>query len=147
MIPLIAVSYAQDPSDKLPRDCRSLMQSAWYQSLFATRWSSECNPSESLSRPKAARGWRLRPRGTGRGAGHTAHSGAPRGCVSAVICYKPEGGKIMRLNCEDRRDGRRLRASALASASARRLSARALSSLTRAPPIFTPICTAGLARV
>lgn len=38
---IIAVSYAQDLSDKLARDCRTIMLSCWYQSLFATRLSSE----------------------------------------------------------------------------------------------------------
>jgi hypothetical protein len=38
---IIAVSYAQDLSDKLARDCRTIMQSSWYQSLFATRLSNE----------------------------------------------------------------------------------------------------------
>jgi predicted phage terminase large subunit-like protein len=37
---IIAVSYA-DLSDKLARDCRTIMQSSWYQSLFATRLSNE----------------------------------------------------------------------------------------------------------
>src|SRR3984893_17574441 len=38
---IIAVSYAQDLSDKFARDCRTIMQSSWYQSLFATRLSNE----------------------------------------------------------------------------------------------------------
>jgi predicted phage terminase large subunit-like protein len=38
---IIAVSYAQNLSDKLARDCRTLMMSTWYQSLFPTRLSSE----------------------------------------------------------------------------------------------------------
>ena len=35
------MSYAQDLSDKLARDCRTIMQSSWYQALFATRLSNE----------------------------------------------------------------------------------------------------------
>jgi len=34
---LLCVSYAQELADKLARDCRSLMLSSWYRSLFATR--------------------------------------------------------------------------------------------------------------
>jgi len=34
---IICASYGQDLSDKLARDCRTLMQSAWYQQVFAAR--------------------------------------------------------------------------------------------------------------
>jgi hypothetical protein len=34
---ILCVSYAQDLSDKLARDCRSIMMSPWYRRLFATR--------------------------------------------------------------------------------------------------------------
>ena len=34
---IICAAYAQDLSDKFARDCRALMQSAWYQSSFPTR--------------------------------------------------------------------------------------------------------------
>src|SRR5262249_61777234 len=34
---ILCVSYAQELADKLARDCRSLMLSRWYRSLFATR--------------------------------------------------------------------------------------------------------------
>jgi len=34
---VICVSYGQDLADKLARDCRRVMQSAWYKSLFPTR--------------------------------------------------------------------------------------------------------------
>ncbi len=37
---ILCVSYAQDLADKLARDCRSVMASPWYQSLFATRLSA-----------------------------------------------------------------------------------------------------------
>ena len=40
---VLAVSYAQDLSDKLARDCRALMTSPFYQSLFGTRLSVERN--------------------------------------------------------------------------------------------------------
>jgi predicted phage terminase large subunit-like protein len=38
---ILCVSYAQDLSDKLSRDCRSIMHTAWYQALFPTRLSAE----------------------------------------------------------------------------------------------------------
>lgn len=34
---IICASYGQDLADKLARDCRRIMQSAWYQTLFTTR--------------------------------------------------------------------------------------------------------------
>ncbi len=34
---IICASYGQDLADKLARDCRSLMSTAWYQTLFRTR--------------------------------------------------------------------------------------------------------------
>ena len=34
---ILCVSYAQDLSDKLARDCRSIMMSPWYQRIFPTR--------------------------------------------------------------------------------------------------------------
>jgi hypothetical protein len=34
---ILCVSYAQDLADKLARDCRLIMMSAWYRRLFATR--------------------------------------------------------------------------------------------------------------
>ncbi len=37
---VLCVSYAQDLSDKLARDCRSVMASAWYRRLFRTRLSA-----------------------------------------------------------------------------------------------------------
>ena len=40
---ILAISYAQDLSDKLARDCRALITSPFYQSLFATRLSAERN--------------------------------------------------------------------------------------------------------
>jgi predicted phage terminase large subunit-like protein len=36
---VICASYGKDLAEKLARDCRSLMQSAWYQAAFATRLS------------------------------------------------------------------------------------------------------------
>jgi len=38
---IICASYGQDLADKLGRDCRALMQSAFYQRLFGTRLSPE----------------------------------------------------------------------------------------------------------
>src|SRR5205085_6476955 len=40
---ILAISYAQDLSDKLARDCRALMTSPFYQSLFETRLSADRN--------------------------------------------------------------------------------------------------------
>jgi hypothetical protein len=34
---ILCVSYAQDLSDKLARDCRSIMMSRWYRRIFPTR--------------------------------------------------------------------------------------------------------------
>jgi predicted phage terminase large subunit-like protein len=36
---VICASYGKDLAEKLARDCRSLMQSAWYQAIFPTRLS------------------------------------------------------------------------------------------------------------
>jgi hypothetical protein len=38
---ILCVSYAQDLADKLARDCRSIMTSPWYRSLFPTRFGSQ----------------------------------------------------------------------------------------------------------
>jgi hypothetical protein len=37
---IICVSYGQELSDKLARDCRTIISSRWYRDLFATRLSS-----------------------------------------------------------------------------------------------------------
>ena len=37
---VLCVSYAQDLSDKLARDCRNIVMSRWYQRLFPTRMST-----------------------------------------------------------------------------------------------------------
>lgn len=37
-VQIICASYGQDLSDKLARDCRGVMSSAWYQTLFPTRF-------------------------------------------------------------------------------------------------------------
>src|SRR5271166_4701378 len=42
-IQILAISYAQDLSDKLARDCRALIMSPFYRSLFKTRLSAERN--------------------------------------------------------------------------------------------------------
>ena len=36
---ILCVSYAQDLSDKLARDCRTIMTSPWYRQIFPTRLS------------------------------------------------------------------------------------------------------------
>jgi predicted phage terminase large subunit-like protein len=38
---ILCASYGQDLSDKLARDCRTIMSSAWYQRLFPTRLSPQ----------------------------------------------------------------------------------------------------------
>jgi hypothetical protein len=38
---VICASYGQDLADKLARDCRTIMTSAWYQQLFSTRLDRE----------------------------------------------------------------------------------------------------------
>jgi len=38
---ILCVSYAQDLSDKMARECRSIMSSPWYRSLFPTLLSSQ----------------------------------------------------------------------------------------------------------
>ena len=38
---ILSVSYAQDLSDKLARDCRSVMATGWYRRLFRTRLSPQ----------------------------------------------------------------------------------------------------------
>jgi predicted phage terminase large subunit-like protein len=40
---IVSISYGQDLSDKLARDCRALITSPFYQALFATRLSAERN--------------------------------------------------------------------------------------------------------
>jgi predicted phage terminase large subunit-like protein len=42
-IQILCISYAQDLSDKLARDCRTLIASPFYQTLFGTRLSAERN--------------------------------------------------------------------------------------------------------
>jgi hypothetical protein len=42
-VQILAISYAQDLSDKLARDCRALISSPFYQSLFDTRLSADRN--------------------------------------------------------------------------------------------------------
>jgi hypothetical protein len=38
---IVCVSYGQDLSDKLARDCRTIMMSKWYHGLFPTRISAQ----------------------------------------------------------------------------------------------------------
>jgi len=53
---LLCVSYAQDLSDKLARDCRGIMMSPWYRRLFPTRLAHTVRPCRSSSRPARAIG-------------------------------------------------------------------------------------------
>ncbi len=45
---IINVTYGQNLSDKFARDCRAMMTSDWYQSLFATRLASPRPPFQEL---------------------------------------------------------------------------------------------------
>ena len=54
---ILAISYAQDLSDKLARDCRALMTSPFYQSLFGTRLSSDRNAAAEFETTQG--GYRL----------------------------------------------------------------------------------------
>jgi hypothetical protein len=38
---ILCVSYAQDLSDKLSRDCRNVVSSNWYRATFGTRLSTQ----------------------------------------------------------------------------------------------------------
>jgi predicted phage terminase large subunit-like protein len=46
---IINVTYGQDLSDKFARDCRAIMMTAWYCSLFSTRLSSPRSPLQELA--------------------------------------------------------------------------------------------------
>ena len=54
---IVNVTYGQDLSDKFARDCRAIMTSASYQTLFETRLSSERPPFQELA--TTAGGFRL----------------------------------------------------------------------------------------
>ena len=45
---VVNVTYAQDLSDKFARDCRAVMTSPWYRSLFSTRLASPREPLAEL---------------------------------------------------------------------------------------------------
>ncbi|MGA7323082.1 MAG: hypothetical protein WBX25_01030 [Rhodomicrobium sp.] len=51
-VQILAISYAQDLSDKLARDCRTLMTSPFYQALFDTP-SSKPRKAATGSRPRS----------------------------------------------------------------------------------------------
>jgi predicted phage terminase large subunit-like protein len=46
---IVNVTYGQDLSDKFARDCRAVMASEWYQSLFETRLASPRPPFHELA--------------------------------------------------------------------------------------------------
>ncbi len=46
---IVNVTYGQDLSDKFARDCRAVMASDWYRSLFATRLASPRPPFHELA--------------------------------------------------------------------------------------------------
>jgi predicted phage terminase large subunit-like protein len=54
---IICVSYGQELSDKLARDCRTIMMSAWYQALFPTRLSVQKQAVQEFA--TTAQGFRL----------------------------------------------------------------------------------------
>jgi predicted phage terminase large subunit-like protein len=54
---ILAVSYAQDLSDKLARDCRALITSRFYRALFDTRLSADRNAAAEFATTEA--GYRL----------------------------------------------------------------------------------------
>src|SRR5262249_6624757 len=54
---ILCVSYGQDLSDKLARDARTIMNSAWYQSAFATRLPAEKQSIQEFV--TTAQGYRL----------------------------------------------------------------------------------------
>ena len=54
---IITVTYGQNLSDSLARDCRAVMNSAWYQSIFETRLASPRAPLTELR--TTAGGFRL----------------------------------------------------------------------------------------
>src|SRR5208337_1790286 len=45
---IVNVTYAQDLSEKFARDCRTIMTSEWYRSLFPTRLASPREPLAEL---------------------------------------------------------------------------------------------------
>ena len=45
---VVNVTYAQDLSDKFARDCRAVMTSPWYRSLFSTRLALPREPLAEL---------------------------------------------------------------------------------------------------
>ncbi|MFY9970970.1 MAG: phage terminase large subunit, partial [Roseiarcus sp.] len=46
---VVNVTYAQDLSEKFARDCRAVMTSPWYQSLFSTKLASSREPLAELA--------------------------------------------------------------------------------------------------
>src|SRR5216684_2050693 len=54
---IICVSYGQELSDKLARDCRTIMMCAWYQALFSTRLSAQKQAVQEFA--TTAQGFRL----------------------------------------------------------------------------------------
>src|SRR5467141_2764003 len=67
---ILCVSYAQDLADKLARDCRSIMTSAWYRQIFGTRLAAHRQAVQEFI--TTAQGYRLATSNggvlTGRGA-------------------------------------------------------------------------------
>jgi hypothetical protein len=74
---ILSVSYAQDLSDKLARDCRTVMISPWYQRVFRTRLSPQ-RRCRSLRQPPRVIGWRRRSAGWSPDAAPTISSSTTR---------------------------------------------------------------------
>ena len=55
--PILCVSYAQDLSDKLARDCRSVMMSSSYRGTFDTRLSAQKQSDQEFT--TTTRGYRM----------------------------------------------------------------------------------------
>jgi predicted phage terminase large subunit-like protein len=54
---IICVSYGQELSDKLARDCRAIMNTSWYQSIFPARLSTDKQSVQEFT--TTAKGFRL----------------------------------------------------------------------------------------
>src|ERR1700719_1746395 len=68
---ILSVSYAQDLSDKLARDCRGIMLSPWYRQIFPTRLGPHRQAVQEFITTR--QGYRLSPSPGGRLTGGTAH--------------------------------------------------------------------------
>jgi hypothetical protein len=56
---IICVSYSQEFAEKLSRDCRAVMNAAWYKAIFGTRLSNQRQSVQELT--TTGQGFRLAP--------------------------------------------------------------------------------------